>query len=215
MPLACHRRSTATAVTAKTLVLSAVLMFCFGTCIAQESPGRFELGANVTALRNPPEGTSANLGFGFQGDVNFGRYFALDSEFDLLPSTSFNGQTLIGLFGAKVGRRTQHFGFFGTVRPGFVRIGDTLRASTIVFGAPGSTTRFDSLTQTALGVGGTLEYYPARHWAMRWNAGDTLIFQNPGPTFTAIFPGNPPLVTRIPGKVTSHFQFSAGFMYRF
>lgn len=197
-------------------VLSAVIVLsCASVVMAQDTPGRFEAGLNLTAIRNPPEGTPANLGPGLQGVVNFGRHVALDAEFGILPSTSFNGQTLIGLFGGKVGTRTNRFGFFGTVRPGFVRIGNTFRASTIVVGAPGTTTRFASLTQPALGLGGAVEYYPARHWAMRWDAGDTLVFQNPGPTFTAIFPGQAPLVTQTPSQVTNHFQFSAGFMYRF
>lgn len=200
----------------KVSVLSVALwLLVSAVAIAQDSPGRFEVGANVTAIRNPPEGTPANLGPGFQGVVNFGRHVALDAEFDVLPSTSFNGQTLVGLFGAKAGTRTKRFGFFGTVRPGFITIGDTFRAATIVLGAPAGTTRFSRLTEPVLNVGGVIEYYPAQHWALRWTAGDTLVFQNPGPTFTVISPGGPNVVTQVPGQVTNHFQFGAGVMYRF
>jgi hypothetical protein len=186
-----------------------------GYAAAQDSPGRFEVGGNVTAIRKVAN-ASANLGPGLSADVNFGRHFALDAGFSWLPSTGFGGQTLIGLFGAKIGTRTKHFGFFGKARPGFLTIGNVFLASSIVVGQNPVAT-FGRLTERALDLGGVVEYYPARHWALRWDMGDTLLFEERGPVFTGTFPGTPPvvLVTAAPARTTNHFQFSAGLNYRF
>ena len=82
---------------------------------AQDSPGRFELGRNFTALHTG--GGVALIGPGLEGDVNFGRHLALDSAFVWLPQTNPRVHAFMGLFGAKVGTRTQHFGFFGKCAP--------------------------------------------------------------------------------------------------
>ena len=92
---------------------------------------------------------------------------------------------MTGLFGVKAGTRTEHFGLFAKVRPGFLTFDNALRAETILV-TPGplgfpigtiSSLRFGRLTQPALDLGGVVEYYPARHWAFRWDMGDTLIFR--------------------------------------
>jgi hypothetical protein len=179
---------------------------------AQDSPGRFEVGGNFTAVRFG----AGEFGPGIEGDLNFGRHFALDGAYSWLPTISTHVMT--GLFGAKVGTRTQHFGFFGKVRPGFISIGNTLRAETIILvptALPATTNRFGRLTERALDLGGVMEYYPARHWALRWDAGNTLLFREPGTKITII--GLPIAVDplRIPSGITNNFQFSTGVHYRF
>jgi hypothetical protein len=178
--------------------------------LAQDSPGRFEVGGNFTAVRLG----IGEFGPGIEGDVNFGRHFALDGAYSWLPTSSTHVMT--GLFGAKVGTRTQRFGFFGKVRPGFISLGNTLRAETIILvpGLPAVSTRFGRLTERALDLGGVMEYYPAWHWALRWDAGDTLVFREQGPTITII--GLPiPTSFPAPSGITSNFQFSTGVHYRF
>jgi hypothetical protein len=195
-----------------------ILLFCSVLGKAQESSGqgRFEVGTNFTALHTPPAGALGSLGPGLQAGVNFGRYFALDAAFSWLPSNSPEGYTLVGLFGGKAGMRTKHYGLFGKVRPGFVTIENALRSSTLIFPAPTGTARFDPLTQRALDLGGVVEYYPTRRWALRWDAGDTLIFEEEGPLFTAVLPGIPPISFRqTPRRMTNHFQFGASVLYRF
>jgi hypothetical protein len=103
---------------------------------------------------------------------------------------------------------------------------NALRGATFILtpapGGLGSVTtissfRFGRLTQRALDLGGVAEYYPARHWAFRWDLGDMLLFEDKGPTFTFIgvgTPSQPPIIERSPG-ITQHFQFSTGIHYRF
>jgi hypothetical protein len=193
------------------------LVFWSALVCAQDSPGRFELGGNFTATHF---GTAA-IGPGVEGDFNLGRHLALDGAFIWMPKSFFQGHTTMGLFGVKAGARTQHFGFFGKVRPGFMAFSNALREETLTFGSGGITIdtslRFASLTQRALDMGGVLEYYPARHWALRWDFGDTVLFQEAGPKLTLINTGSPPvnLVATAPGRTSNNFQFSTGVHYRF
>ncbi|HZU32857.1 MAG TPA: hypothetical protein VFB79_17205 [Candidatus Angelobacter sp.] len=199
---------------------------------SQDSPGRFEVGANLTVLNIgliegevgggvdpivPSVIRVAAFGPGVEGDFNFGRHFALDGSYSWLPTTPSHIMT--GLFGAKVGTRTQHFGFFGKVRPGFISFSNTLREATTVTDltnfAISETTRSARLTERALDVGGVLEYYPARHWAFRWDFGDTIAFEERGLRVTDIVSGTPTLVFQIPGGTVNNFQFSTGVHYRF
>ena len=194
------------------LILSPVFAY------AQDSPGRFEIGGNFTTT-HAHVGNFQAYGPGVEGDINFTRYLSLDAAFMWLPNT-FSHE--MGLFGVKAGIRRERFGFFGKVRPGFVSFGNILRDSTIVvdLGPPavtlGTQAHVHRLTEKALDLGGVVEYYPARHWALRWDLGDTLVFQDQGPTFTAIFVGNPtPSITFFPARTSNNFQFSTGVHYRF
>src|SRR5579864_475626 len=184
--------------------------------LAQDSPGRFELGGNFTALHT---NSVAQIGPGLEGDVNFGRHLALDSAFVWLPQSNLRTHAFMGLFGAKVGTRTQHFGFFGKVRPGFASFSHVLRDETISFPGVGPgfniSTRFATLTERTLDLGGVMEYYPARHWAFRWDFGDTLFFQEPGPHVVFINVPIPLTLLSSPGGTTNNFQFSTGVHYRF
>lgn len=209
----CHRRSATKTFLKKTSVAVALLLFHSVIALAQDSPGRFEIGGSVTAIRNAF--LPSNVGPGLEGDLNIGRHFALDAAVTWLPSTSNAGQTVVGLFGGKAGARTDHFGFFAKVRPGFVTIDNALRSSTLVFPAPFGVSRFDRLTHRALDVGGVVEYYPTRHWALRWDAGDTLFFEEQGPIFTIIAPNVVASFPQAPARTTNHFQFSTSLHYRF
>ncbi|HSM85359.1 MAG TPA: outer membrane beta-barrel protein [Candidatus Limnocylindrales bacterium] len=186
---------------------------------AQDSPGRFEAGGNFTAMRTRLGG---NFGTGVEGDLNLGRHFAVDGAFNWLPAApggSLGGQVLQGLFGGKVGTRTEHFGLFGKVRPGFISISNVLREETfMVVNQPQilaiTSFRFDRLTERALDYGGVFEYYPNRRWALRWDFGDTVLFEE-SPKFNAI--GALPIDLGLFGRsrTTNHFQFSTGLHYRF
>jgi hypothetical protein len=192
-------------------------VFYSTTAIAQDSPGRFEVGGNFTALRFESGGF---FGPGVEGDINFGRHFALDGGFSWLPSGTLHVMT--GLFGAKVGTRREHFGFFGKVRPGFISFGDVLRQDIITITTqPGpsvsSFTRLGRLTERALDLGGVMEYYPSRHWALRWDIGDTVLFGEQPPNATLIVDGvtSTLLNPLFPHGTTHNFQFSTGVHYRF
>lgn len=206
--------------TASVVIISILLLSALAA--AQDSPGRFEAGAAFSTLRMPG---LATLGPAAEGDVNFGRHIALDGAFSWLPNSG-RQSAATGFFGVKAGTRTQRFGFFGKARPGFLTFDNSLRGVTEIL-APGpngvgfittvSSFRVGRFTQRALDLGGVAEYYPARHWAFRWDLGDMLLFQENGPTITFIgvgTPGFPPITERSPGT-TNHFQFSTGIHYRF
>lgn len=197
-----------------------LLLLCLSFAIhatAQDySPGHFEVGVNFTAIHSHQ--LVSNFGPGVEGDFNIGRHFALDAALNWFPSNSRAGQTTIGLFGGKVGARTQHFGFFGKVRPGFVTVDNAVREETLVlsvgtFQAP--IVRFDRLTERVLDLGGVVEYYPARRWALHWDIGDTLLFEEKGPLLNIV----PPLIltpiSPAPARTRNNFQFSSGVHYRF
>src|SRR5262249_19513400 len=147
-----------------------------------------------------------NFGPGLEGGVNFGRHFALDGAFNWLPAGS-RDHTIQGLFGGKVGTRTEHFGVFGKVRPGFVTRDNQFREFIEI--APISV-RFARLTERAIDFGGVLEYYPAKHWALRYDFGDTVVFQE---GVKVVAP--PPLISGSFDRTTNNFQFSTGLHYRF
>jgi len=195
-----------------------IVCFLFSStlALAQDSPGRFEVGGSFTALHFH----RAGFGPAVEGDINFGRHFALDGAFSWFPKNTIGHNAMTGLFGVKGGIRTEHFGLFAKVRPGFLTFSNALREETIMF-TPGpifpigtlSSLRFGRLTQTALDMGGVAEYYPARHWAFRWDMGDTLVFQEKGPTINQIGVITSSFTQRNFGS--NHFQFSSGVHYRF
>jgi hypothetical protein len=192
-------------------------VFYSTTAIAQDSPGRFEVGGNFTGARVADIGA---FGPGVEGDVNFGRHIALDGAYSWLPFTFQHLMT--GFVGAKIGTRSQHFGFFGKIRPGFISFGNIGRDATVFVG-PGptditETVRFGRQTEKALDFGGVVEYYPARHWALRWDSGEMLVFEEQTPQNHIITISNAvPAFTlgSIPAHRENHFQFSTGVHYRF
>ena len=213
-----------------TKLLAVSLLISATTALAQDTPGRFEIGGGFNALHASDPGglrtASANFGPQLEGDINFGRHLALDAAYSWLPSNSFSsGQVMTGFFGAKVGTRTERFGFFAKVRPGFLTFSNDLRSVTVFPpSSPSSgfliSPRFARLTERALDLGGVMEYYPVRHWAMRWDLGSTMIFgEPPGPIN---YVPNPPPIVRPPGipdpqpgPKGSHLQFSTGVHYSF
>jgi hypothetical protein len=193
-----------------------ILLCCVPPATAQDSPGRYEVGGNFTVLRNAARGS---VGPGLEGDFNFGRHFALDAALSWLPDTTpgLRNNLTQGLFGAKVGTRTQHFGFFGKVRPGFVSIRHVLREQTLVFSGINitPTVRFARLTERAIDFGGVFEYYPSKHWALRYDMGDTVIFEEE-PRFIVVNSPSPLLTSHIfPNQTRNRFQFSTSVHYRF
>jgi len=217
------RTSLIRLLTSTTSVVISFIVFISALAAAQDSPGRFEAGTAFSTLHMP--GIAA-LGPALEGDVNFGRHFALDGAASWFPNSARGKSAATGFFGAKAGMRTQRFGFFGKARPGFMTFDNAFRGETVILTpAPNgmgsvssiSSFRFGRLTQRALDLGGVAEYYPARHWAFRWDLGDMLLFQDKGPTITFIGVGTPsfPILIERSSGITQHFQFSTGIHYRF
>jgi hypothetical protein len=181
--------------------------------LAEDSPGRFEIGAAFSSVHTgvTARPLSGSLGPGLEADLNIGRHLALDAAVDVLPSTNrFQGQSVIGLFGAKAGIRGRRFGFFAKVRPGFITVDNALRQITLMQVSRLSIAfalRFDRLTEPILDFGGVAEYYPAHHWTLRYDLGDTVMFEDPLIVIGIRSIG----VT----SVTNHLQFSTSVHYRF
>lgn len=198
------------------LAIAPCLFLCLNAA-AQDVP-RFEVGGGFTALHTAQRNTS--LAPSIDGVFNFGRFFSIDGTFSWFPHTASNTSFFQGQFGGKAGYRTKHFGFFGKVRPGFITMGDTLREITFTpmplpppLTGTGffSTFRVDRLTEKTLDLGGVFEYYPAKHWSLRYEMGDTLRFTEP-----IKFVGNPFIVDNLfRSGTTNNFQVGAGFHYRF
>jgi hypothetical protein len=191
------------------IFVASVLLLPTRSIAQDSSPSRFEAGGSFTAVRGTS--FSGDMGPGVEGDVNFGRHLAFDAAFNWLPA-SFS-HTVNGFFGAKIGTRTQHFGFFGKVRPGFFSTAYVLRGATLNLDTLEGTSRFGRLTERALDAGGVVEFYASRHWLMRWDLGDTLLFEDPT-IFTITGTNAPPSISSNRGT-TNHLQFSTSVHWRF
>jgi len=135
-----------------------------------ETP-KVEIGAHYTVLRFSDFGTVTDNGVGGRVGYNLSDNFGLETEFNFFPqerlnfanSTSIDSRRMQGLFGAKYGIRSEKFGIFGKIRPGFIRFGE------------GDITPGVSATEFALDIGGVFELYPTRPVALRFDVGNTLI----------------------------------------
>ncbi len=208
--------------------LTVICLLTTITAVAQETP-RFELGAGLTVLNH---GRTANIGPSFTGVYNITRYLSLEGSLNWFPTEagfSFENPflpprpdvepaTVEGLFGAKAGYRTNKFGVFFKVRPGLISASQAERTTgsiTNLIGGPIPIQRLGRLTEKALDFGGVVEYYPAKHWAVRADASNTLIFED-GVTIVTVDNVNGTTTTRMFGGGTSgHFQFTISGMFRF
>ena len=89
------------------------------------------------------------------------------------------------------------------VRPGFASFGNVIQEVNLQT----SQFRFGRLTEPALDYGGIVQVYLSKRFALRYEAGDTLIDYRSRNLFT----GFPP----VPGKTTHNFEFGIGFIFRF
>ncbi|MBC8031130.1 MAG: outer membrane beta-barrel protein [Pyrinomonadaceae bacterium] len=202
-----------------------------------DSTPRFEVGAHLTSLtfnaprelvtlpvipsgRNSPQ-TETGLGGRFTFNLNDA--IGLESVINYFPTTDaiaagVTGRLLQGQFGVKAGKRFKRFGFFGKARPGFVSFD---RSVNLVGTRPFNIGEFRFIvgvfetgrrTFFANDLGGVLEFYPSRRWALRFDAGDTMIHY--GKRSIRTFSLNPAFVSAPPEK-RHNFQFTSGFSFRF
>ena len=172
-----------------------------------ETP-RFELGVAFGGIHLP---NNNNFGLGTRAVFNLNSLFSLEAEGNVFlnnasPAFRSGGRAVQGLFGPKIGFRTDTAGIFFKVRPGFIRFPNA--AKDIVFN-PASPLDLSivagSLTEPVLDLGTVIEFYLSKHWAWRSDFGDTLIFYRSAPV----------LGVTVQGSTQNTFQFSTGFQYRF
>jgi hypothetical protein len=164
------------------VVAAAALLLMVPTQNAQAQSGsetpKVEIGAHYTLLRFRDlivdgDGVTDN-GVGGRVTFNLSDNIGIEGELNFFPQKRSDSLTAFplfidstrtqGLFGVKTGMRSEKFGIFGKLRPGFVRFGesDALAVS-------------QSFTQFALDFGGVFEIYPSRSVALRFDIGDTVI----------------------------------------
>jgi outer membrane protein with beta-barrel domain len=146
---------------------------------AQTETPKVEIGAQYTLLRFRDlvvdgDGVT-DSGVGGRVTFNLSDNIGLEGELNFFPIKRSDSVTAFplfvdstrtqGLFGVKTGMRSEKFGIFGKIRPGFVRFGES--------GSLGVTSQ--SFTQFALDIGGVFEIYPSRSVALRFDIGDTII----------------------------------------
>ncbi len=159
---------------------------------AQEVP-RVEIGVHVTALNlgdfrlRIPDLSRSERGAGGRVTVNLSESVALEAEYNIFPNdfriTVPQLNRLVTrrltrdrvnqfLFGVKAGARSEHWGIFAKVRPGFVS--SQLRDE-ILDPNPSLNALFRTSSGLALDIGGVLEFYPTRHTVLRLDVSDMII----------------------------------------
>jgi hypothetical protein len=173
-----------------------------------DQPPRFELGVAATGLHLSDNN---NYGVGARAVFNLNSFFSLEGEGNFFlnnapPKLFSGGRAVEGLFGPKIGLRTESVGIFAKVRPGVISFSNTVQGITINPAVPFSfSVQTGRLTEPALDLGTVVEFYPARHWAWRTDIGDTMVFYRSS-SFLGI---------RIQGSTKSNLQFNTGIQYRF
>ena len=153
---------------------------------AQGGTRRYEVGVQVTSLIVEPAAPvgltalalrkHAEPGFGGRFTFNLTDNVAFEGEgnyFTRLQGFPDGGHMFQGQFGAKVGKRFNHWGVFGKARPGF--IGFT-RVVAFPFGAQvPAVIPSEKRLYPSLDVGGVVEFYISPRWMARFDVGDTII----------------------------------------
>ncbi len=181
------------------------------TTQAQRLP-RWEIGGHYSMLniRTNRVGCggcrATDLGFGAHFGYNISSWVGLDSEIDFFPdpaqgATNLDGGRITqGLFGVKAGVRTQRWGFFAKVRPGFVSFGRAIVGVSPT--PPPFSLIFGRITHYATDVGGIVEYRLSPHVALRFDLGDIIVRYGAQPGIT-------------PTEYINNLQLGTGIVFRF
>jgi hypothetical protein len=175
-----------------TAFVSLFVLFAAPRSPAQETP-RVEVGVHVTALNlgdfrlRVPDLRTTERGAGGRITININDSVALEGEYNIFPNDFRITVPQLGqlvtrrltrdrvnqiMFGVKAGARSDRWGIFAKLRPGFIR--SSLRDETINPNAS-LNTLFRSSTGIALDIGGVLEFYPTRNTVLRFDVGDLIM----------------------------------------
>jgi outer membrane protein with beta-barrel domain len=178
---------------------------------SSETP-KVEVGVNYTLLRTfgfnledigGPNLNSTDSGVGGRVTFNLNDNISVEGEYNVFPQdrinlgnlSSINSNKSQFLLGGKYGMRSEKFGIFGKIRPGFVRFSQGDQGALNIVAA-------SSETLFALDIGGVFEIYPARNISFRFDIGNTLIrYSNPN-----VFPES---------SFQSNLQLGTGVAFRF
>lgn len=209
------------------IFLGVLLLVATSKSFAQETP-LVEFGAHVTTLSlgdfklQVPDLSRSERGAGGRVTVNFSKNVALEAEYNIFPSdfritvpqlnqlvTRRLSRDRVNQFllGVKAGARSDRFGLFAKIRPGFV---DTSVQDEIT--NPNSTLSsvFRTSSGLALDFGGVIEFYPTRNTMLRFDISDMII------RYDTNFIRGGAAVNQDSRKFTTHnLQLSAGVGLRF
>ena len=181
------------------IVAASVLVLCFSSLVAQaqtrtisdnERVPTYEIGGHIFAVSGHDLGAAWGTGGRFTYNLN--NHIGLDSEVDFFLPDEGPPYATQSLFGIKAGKRIKKVGIFAKVRPGFQTnfvVNDRQQA------------------RLAVDVGGVAEFYPNRHLAVRFDAGDVII------PFGNNVVGEELFAQRL--GTTHNFQYSLGVSLRF
>lgn len=161
-----------------------VTLLCASVTTQAQGLPRWEIGGHYSMLniRSNRVGCGCranNSGFGAHFGYNISSWVGLDSEINFFPdpgegATNLDGGRITqGLFGVKAGVRTQRWGFFAKVRPGFVSFGRAIVGVSPT--PPPFSFTLGRITHYATDVGGIVEYRLSPHAALRFDLGDTIV----------------------------------------
>lgn len=137
--------------------------------------GHLEFGMKFTSISLPVISSTCPgvqcrktlAGFGSDFGYNFTRAVAFDSSLNFIPEQQGSKAMMEGLFGVRLGERTEHVGVFAKMRPGFIYYQNAHPVQGE--NSEGSLTRF------AADLGGIFEYYPNNKSTWRLDLGTTLV----------------------------------------
>lgn len=171
------------------------------------------------------EGPETEAGFGGRLGYNVTDALAFEAEGNFYPRRRLNFDSAVGgypsqmQFGAKLGRRFEHFGVFAKARPGFVSFsGATVITATETITFNGQQfvfpTAFDRTRRTyfSMDLGAAFEFYHSRRWLTRFDLGDTMIRYGERQS-TEVLPAG--ASRALPAELRHNFQFTAGLGLRF
>jgi len=164
------------------LLLAGLLVAWSDSAVAQSSPSRFEVGAQLsTAVWNEFDETDIGVGGRFAwhpiGTVG------IEAEINVYPEEfAFSSSRVEGLFGVTVGPRFDRVRPFAKLRSGFLTVGDAPRpfACVLIYPPPLSCELASGRTLATFDLGGGVEVSLTPRTFVRLDAGDRLV-KYPGP----------------------------------
>lgn len=152
-------------------------MLCAASAFAQETP-KYEFGAHFSVIRLS-DLDSTDVGVGGRFGFNVNDRLGLEAEITSFPQFEGRlfrgGRKVQGLFGAKYGVRSDKFGVFAKLRPGFMRFSTNEVGSCQPGPVCPAIIVLQEQTNFALDLGGVVEFYPSRHFVTRIDLGDTIV----------------------------------------
>jgi len=142
---------------------------------AQSDDSKFEIGGHYSLLTSGYR----NSGFGGRFGYNLNSLLTAEVEYsDYFQDRIFEGTKRMGLFGLKIGTRTETVGLFTKISPGFIHFSNEYDPNCAA--AAGNLYCTSPQSHFALNFGGGFELYPYRHTYLRFDIGNLWVKRSSG-----------------------------------